>query len=91
MPFIIGLIFLAVGISLTVIFWSPAFLAALGVLVVGSFFFWGLILSIVGYSEIKSRREFNESISPEAETDAKPSEVKATETKSTETSPTKVS
>ena len=60
MPLIIGLIALALGISLTVAWWSAAFVAALQVLFVVSLLFWGLVLVLVGYSEMKAAREYDE-------------------------------
>jgi hypothetical protein len=69
MPFIYGLILLALGISLVVVWWSPVFVAVLQVLLVGALLLWGSILALVGYSEMKARREFNESVSSGDTTD----------------------
>ncbi|HEX8550665.1 MAG TPA: hypothetical protein VF681_03830 [Abditibacteriaceae bacterium] len=60
MPLLFGLVCLALGVSLGAIWWSAAFAAALQVLLVVTLFFVGLILSVVGYSEIKAAREMNE-------------------------------
>jgi hypothetical protein len=60
MAIITGLILLALGISLLVVWWSPAFIAALQVLVVLTLLFWGMISVLVGYSEKKAAREYKE-------------------------------
>jgi hypothetical protein len=59
---LIGIVFLALGISLAVAWW-PAFLLALQGIVVLSLFFWGAILLLVGYSEQKAAREFVKAVS----------------------------
>ena len=58
MPLILGLLALALGMSLAVIWWSAAFAAALQVLCVFALILTGLIWCIVGYSELKAAREF---------------------------------
>jgi hypothetical protein len=67
MPLIFGLICLALGISLAVVWWTPAFVAALQVLLVIALLFCGLVLSLVGYSAIKADREFREAVSGDGE------------------------
>jgi hypothetical protein len=62
MPLLIGIILLALGLSLCVMWWSPAFVAALQVLLVISLLLWGLILTLVGYSAMKASREFEEAV-----------------------------
>lgn len=59
---LIGIIFLALGISLAVAVWSPAFLAAIEVFAVFTLFFVGLIFSLVGYSALKAEREMTEAV-----------------------------
>ena len=58
MPLIFGLLALALGVSLTVLWWSTAFVAALQVLFVTTIIIAGLIWCVVGYSELKAAREF---------------------------------
>jgi multisubunit Na+/H+ antiporter MnhG subunit len=58
MPLIFGLILLALGASLVALWWSSAFAAALQVLLVFFLLLAGLVLSVVGYSELKAAREF---------------------------------
>jgi hypothetical protein len=67
MPLLIGIIFLALGLSLCVMWWSPAFVAALQVLVVISLLLWGVILTLVGYSAMKASREFDEAVNSESD------------------------
>jgi hypothetical protein len=67
MPLIFGLICLALALSLTVFWWSPAFLAAFQVLLVLFLFFAGLILSLVGYSAMKASREFTEAVTSDSD------------------------
>jgi hypothetical protein len=57
MPLLLGFIFLALGISLLVA-WFEAFLIALKGILVLSLLVWGAIFVLVGYSEMKARREF---------------------------------
>ena len=59
---LIGIVFLALAISLAVTWW-PAFLLALQGLAVLLLFFWGAILLLVGYSEQKAAREFAKAVS----------------------------
>jgi hypothetical protein len=63
MAIITGLILLALGISLLVVWWSPAFVATLQVMLVLTLLFWGIISVLVGYSEKKAAREYKEAIS----------------------------
>ena len=53
---------LALGISLAVAAWSPAFVAALQVFVVVTLLFCGLIFSLVGYSAFKAARSWEEAL-----------------------------
>lgn len=53
---------LALGISLAVTAWSPAFVAALQVFAVIFLLFVGLIFSLVGYSAKKAERSCAEAI-----------------------------
>ncbi len=67
MPLLIGIICLALGVSLAVVWWSPAFVAALQVLFVVVLLLWGAISTLVGYSALKAVREYDESIKQEPE------------------------
>jgi ABC-type transport system involved in cytochrome bd biosynthesis fused ATPase/permease subunit len=73
MPLLIGIICLALGVSLAVAWWSPAFVAALQVLLVVVLLLWGAISTLVGYSALKARREYDESIAQEPVSAAQPS------------------
>jgi multisubunit Na+/H+ antiporter MnhG subunit len=67
MPLLIGIICLALGVSLAVVWWSPAFVAAMQVLLVIVLLLWGLISTLVGYSALKAGREFQEAINQDAD------------------------
>ena len=54
---------MAVSLSLAVAWWSPAFVAAMQVLLVVILLLWGAISTLVGYSALKAGREFQEAIS----------------------------
>ena len=56
MPLIYGLVLLALAISLAVLWWSAAFVAALEVLLVVALFLAGLVMALVGYSSTKAKR-----------------------------------
>jgi ABC-type siderophore export system fused ATPase/permease subunit len=71
MPLLIGIICLALGISLAVAWWSPAFVAALQVLLVVVLLLWGAISTLVGYSALKAAREFQEAVNQDEETTSK--------------------
>lgn len=58
---LIGIVLLALGLSLAVAWW-PALLLALQGIAVLSLFFWGAILLLVGYSEQKAAREFAKAV-----------------------------
>lgn len=62
MVLLIGIILLALGISLAVA-WSHAFLIALQGLVAIGCLLVGIIFLLVGYSEMKARREYNTAVS----------------------------
>jgi hypothetical protein len=68
-PLLIGIVLLALGISLAVAVWSPAFVAALEVFAVVTLLFCGLIFSLVGYSALKAARSWEEALE---ETEAEP-------------------
>jgi len=57
MPLIYGLLALCLGGSLVCLWWSPAFVASLQVVSVLLLLVFGLIWSVVGYSELKASRE----------------------------------
>jgi hypothetical protein len=61
------------GSFLAVAWWSPAFVAALQVLLVVVLLLWGAISTLVGYSALKARREYDESIAQEPVSAAQPS------------------
>ena len=61
MVIVIGLILIALGISLAVE-WSQQFLMALQGLTALSFLVLGLVAVLVGYSEMKARREYNAAV-----------------------------
>lgn len=56
MPLIYGIILLALAVSLAVVWWSAAFVAALQVLLVLTLALSGLIATLVGYSSTKAKR-----------------------------------
>lgn len=62
MPLIYGLVLLALAISLAVLWWSAAFLAALEVLLVLLLFLAGLVMALVGYSSTKAKRIVHDDI-----------------------------
>ena len=66
MAILIGLILLALGISLAVVWWGAFVTALKGVLVL-SLLFWGAIVTLIGYSEMKARREYAAAISDDVE------------------------
>lgn len=74
MPLIYGLLALALGVSLIFLCWSPAFAAAIQVLGVFFLLIFGLIWSVVGYSELKASRELEaakrdgDSVAPSTDT-----------------------
>jgi len=61
-PLLIGIVLLALGISLAVAVWSPAFVAALQVFAAITLLFVGLIFFLVGYSTRKAERSCAEAI-----------------------------
>jgi multisubunit Na+/H+ antiporter MnhG subunit len=73
MPLLIGIICLALGVSLAVVWWSPAFVAAMQVLLVIVLLLWGLISTLVGYSALKAGREFQEAIDQESDSETQDS------------------
>lgn len=74
MPLLLGIVLLALGISLAVAVWSPAFVAALQVFAVVVLLFSGLVFSLVGYSALKAARCWEEALE---ETEAQPKTDKA--------------
>ena len=78
-PLLIGIVLLALGVSLAVAVWSPAFVAALQVFVVVALLFCGLIFSLVGYSAFKAARSWEEALeeteSPSKTEQASPSSI----------------
>lgn len=64
MVILIGLICLAIGISLAVNQWA-AWLVTLQVLVSLGLLFWGAIFVLVGYSEMKARRDYAQAVDPD--------------------------
>ena len=70
MVLLTGIILLALGVSLCVVWWSPAFVAALQVLIALSLLLWGAIFSLVGYSAMKARREYETALGNEASGDS---------------------
>jgi hypothetical protein len=85
MPLLIGIICLALGVSLAVAWWSAAFVAALQVLLVVALLLWGLISTFVGYSALKAGREYDEGASQGSgsEMQASPKAASATEDSAT--------
>ncbi|MBV9470520.1 MAG: hypothetical protein JO316_11945 [Abitibacteriaceae bacterium] len=59
MAILIGLVLLAVGISLAVNQWA-AFVVTLQALITVGLLFWGGVAVLVGYSEMKARREYEQ-------------------------------
>ena len=62
MTLLVGLICLALGVSLAVVWWSAAFVAALQVLAVVVLFIVGFFATMIGYSEVKAKRQFDDDI-----------------------------
>lgn len=54
---LLGLIFIALGVVLALI-WTTAFVMALKGVLILSLFFWGLIALLVGLSQRKARRSY---------------------------------
>ena len=65
MPILIGLILMALGISLAVGQWAM-FLVVLRAVVALGCLFWGVVSVLIGYSEMKARREYCEAVRPES-------------------------
>jgi len=63
---LVGLILLALSISLAVAWWPSVVIALQGALVLGLFFV-GTLVFLVGYSELKARRDYKLASSPERE------------------------
>lgn len=80
-PLLIGIVLLALGVSLAVAVWSPAFVAALQVFVVVALLFCGLIFSLVGYSAFKAARSWEEALE-ETETQSKTDQATPTSVES---------
>ena len=59
MPLLLGLAFIALGLSLALLWWTPAFVAALQVCLVFALLLGGLVLATVGFSELKARRDLS--------------------------------
>ncbi len=66
MPIIIGVVLLALGISLAVAWWPQLIVALQGGLVL-TLLFCGAVLLLVGYSEMKARREYASAINDDTE------------------------
>jgi Na+/H+ antiporter NhaB len=66
MTLLVGLICLALGVSLVLVWWSPAFVAALQVLAVVTLFVVGFFATMIGYSEVKAKRQFEDSVEKES-------------------------
>lgn len=62
MTLLAGLICLALGVSLLVGWWSAAFVAALQVLAVVVLFVFGFFATMIGYSEVKAKKQFDDAI-----------------------------
>jgi hypothetical protein len=76
-PLLLGIVLLALGVSLAVVWWSAAFVAALQVLCVTGLLLFGVVLSLVGYSSLKAQREFREALTePQAAPTAKNSDTR---------------
>jgi hypothetical protein len=58
---LIGIILLALGISLAVV-WQPAVLTVLMGIIPLTLIVWGGIIVLIGYSEVKARREYNKAV-----------------------------
>lgn len=59
---LIGIILLALGVSLAVV-WQTPFLTVLMGLIPLTLIFWGVVVVLIGYAEIKARREYREAVS----------------------------
>ncbi len=62
----------AIGIALVVAWWSPAFVAALQVVVALSLIVWGTLALLMGISERKAKREFEAASMDGSEVDEGP-------------------
>ena len=66
MTLLVGLISLALGVSLLVVWWSAAFVAALKVLAIVILFVVGFFATMIGYSEVKAKKQFHDAIEKES-------------------------
>ena len=67
---LIGIILLALGVSLAVV-WRTPFLDVLMGLIPLTLIFWGVVVVLIGYAEIKARREYRDAVS-DSDFDAAP-------------------
>ena len=58
---LIGIILLALGVSLAVV-WQAPFLTVLMGLIPLTLIFWGVVVLLIGYAEIKARREYRDAV-----------------------------
>lgn len=62
MPLLLGIILIALGLSLLVAWWSAAFVAALQVLLVLFLLLAGLVVTLTSYSMLKAQRDLSKAI-----------------------------
>lgn len=70
MAILVGIIFLALGLSLAVV-WNAQVVQVLQGIVPLAFLFFGFIVVLVGYSERKAAREYDKAIHDEEEPKAR--------------------
>ena len=61
-PLLLGIILIALGLSLLVAWWSAAFVAALQVLLVFFLLVAGVIVTLTSYSMLKAQRDLSKAI-----------------------------
>lgn len=80
MAILIGLILVAIGISLAVNQWA-AFVVTLQALIALGLLFWGGVAVLIGYSEMKARREYDQAVQGDSDQPKaqKPNDAHSTE------------
>jgi len=66
---LVGVILLALGLSLAVVWQASVVDVLMGVIPL-SLIFWGGLALLIGYSEVKARREYRKAVSGDAESAA---------------------
>jgi hypothetical protein len=58
---LIGIILLALGLSLAVVWQTPVLAVLMGIIPL-TLIFWGGLIVLIGYSEVKARREYRTAV-----------------------------